>query len=130
MLKSCKYCGRFHDTSIDCGMKPKKIKKRTDADRFRNTKLWQHKREEIRERDLHLCQVCVRNLYNTESEYNFTNLSVHHAVPIESDYDLRLCNDNLITLCSYHHELAESHKIPYEVIKGIIEEQESKQRTI
>lgn len=81
--------------------------------------LWTRKSIEIRERDKYLCQVCLR-----EGVYNFEGLQVHHAVPLEQDYDKRLDNDTLITLCAYHHEMAERKEISKEVIMGIIAEQE------
>ena len=124
MLKSCKYCGHIHDSKYDCGKKPKNRKNITYIDRFRSSWSWREKREQIRNRDKNLCQVCIRNMYGTDRQYNYDNLSVHHAIPIEEDYDLRLDDDNLLTVCAMHHEMAESGEIPYEVIKKIIDEQE------
>ena len=40
MLKSCKYCGRYHDSKYDCGKRPKKIKIRTENSGFRSTAAW------------------------------------------------------------------------------------------
>ena len=37
--------------------------------------------------------------------------SVHHIVPLVEDYEKRLDDDNLITLCSRHHEMAEKGDI-------------------
>jgi 5-methylcytosine-specific restriction endonuclease McrA len=123
MLKSCKYCGRIHDSKYDCGKKPKRIKGNTQADKFRWTKEWQDKRTEIKERDNYLCQVCIRKLYNTTNQYTYDNISVHHAIPLSVNYDKRLDNDNLITVCDYHHEMAEKGIIDYKTIKNIIDEQ-------
>ena len=113
MLKSCKYCGRIHDSQYDCGRKPQPQKRITYIDRFRGSRMWRGKREQIRRRDKNLCQVCIRNLYGTDRQYNYENLSVHHAIPIETDYDKRLDDDNLLTVCGMHHEMAESGEIPY-----------------
>lgn len=126
MLKSCQYCGGVHDAKYDCGKRPSKQKKITYIDRFRGSRKWRDKREDIRDRDKHLCQICIRNLYEPDCQYNYKNLSVHHAVPIETDYDKRLDDDNLLTVCGKHHEMAECGEIPYEVIKAIIEDQEDK----
>lgn len=126
MLKSCKYCGRIHDSKYDCGKKPKWKKERNDKNKFRSTQAWKKKSEEIRERDNYLCQVCIRKLFNTLNQYTYNDLGVHHAVPLEQDFDKRLDNNNLLTICSYHHELAESGKIPLGVILKIIYEQENK----
>lgn len=116
---------RIHDSKFDCGKKPVRKKYGNNKDKFRWTHAWQRKREEIKERDNHLCQVCIRLLYDTRNRYNYSDLEVHHAVPLEEDFDKRLDNDNLITICERHHEMAERNEIPRGVILGIIEEQES-----
>lgn len=126
MLKSCKYCGKIHDSKFDCGKKPVRKKQGNNKDRFRWTQAWQKKREEIKQRDKYLCQVCIRKLYNTLEQYNYEDLQVHHAISLEEDFDKRLDNDNLITLCEDHHEMAERGDIPYKIIQSIIEEQEGK----
>lgn len=130
MLKSCKYCGRIHSDKYKCKQKEKAIQMQksrkcyTDADGFRYTALWQKKRNEIRERDKQVCQVCIRGLYNPDRVYETDNLSVHHIRPIISDWDNRLDNNNLITLCRKHHEMAESGEISQEELLMIAKEQE------
>ena len=64
MLKTCQYCGIVPYNHI-CPHKAKGKKEVTDIDRFRWTKAWQKKREEIKKRDLYLCQICIREIYNT-----------------------------------------------------------------
>lgn len=137
MLITCKYCGRIHDRAYDCGKKPeqKKIWKsqwnnNSEEARFRWTQEWKDKRDEIRARDLNLCQCCIRGLYQygNKRPLNYDGLSVHHAESLTQAWDRRLDNGNLITLCSYHHEMAEAGEIPYAVIKSIIDEQEAKKR--
>lgn len=124
---SCKYCGRIHEKNFDCGKKPKKIyKQRSENDRFRWTKAWKNKREEIKERDKNLCQVCIRNIYQLSGYiYTYDKLEVHHAEKIKDNPELALENSNLITLCEGHHEMAENGTIPLSTIKQIIREQES-----
>lgn len=131
MLRSCKFCGKIHDSKFNCGKKQvhKRIKY-TKADYFRRTRDWTEKAIEIKRRDNYLCQICIRNLYNTFQQYNYDKLSVHHAIPINTDWDKRLDDDNLITVCSMHHEMAENGEIPYDVLKEIIDEQEEKKRYI
>lgn len=124
MLKSCKYCGRIHDGKFDCGKKPVRKKQGNNKDRFRWTQAWQNKREEIKQRDKYLCQVCIRKLYDTYKQYNYGDLEVHHAIPLEEDFDKRLDNDNLITICEHHHEMAERGEIPLDTVLNIIKEQE------
>lgn len=124
VLRSCQYCGRVHDSKYDCGKRPTKIYKRNSAaDRFRYTAVWQQKREEIKERDNYLCQICIRNLFNTKKILNSENISVHHAEKLEENFEKRLDNDNLLTLCEMHHKKADKSMIPFEVIKRIITEQ-------
>lgn len=123
MLKSCSYCGRIHDSKHDCGKKPVCRKIRGKKDVFRSTAEWQRKAKEIKERDNYLCQICVRNMYETNRRLNSENLSVHHAIPLENNFEKRLDNDNLLTVCSKHHEMAESGKIPLQIIQKIIAEQ-------
>ena len=127
MLKSCQYCGRIHDSKYICKQRASKKKQTTEVDKFRWTSKWQKKREEIKKRDLYLCQICIRELYNTVTKYNTKDLNVHHNIPINEDYNKRLDNNNLLTVCSYHHEMCESGKIPREEVQTIIDEQESKQ---
>jgi len=45
---------------------------------------------------------------------------VHHIEPIANAWDKRLEDDNLISLCRYHHELAEKGTIPAKELKSII----------
>ncbi|MDO5346545.1 MAG: HNH endonuclease [Lachnospiraceae bacterium] len=101
--------------------------KYTKADYFRRTQAWTDKAIEIKQRDNYLCQICIRRLYNTLQQYNYDRLSVHHAIPINTDWERKLDNDNLITICQMHHEMAERGDIPYEVIKNIIDQQEAKE---
>ena len=126
MNKSCKYCGGIHPRGYVCKMKPKATKKNTIAVKFRKSIVWQNKAEHIKKRDNYLCQCCIRQIYDIGKKYNYIDLQVHHAIPIMIDYDKRLDDDNLITLCLYHHKLAEIGKITYKQIKNIIDEQESK----
>lgn len=122
MLRSCQYCGKIHDTKHDCGKKPKYISKKVASkmDKFRWTRAWQEKREQIKERDKYMCQICKTGKYHTDKKYNVEGLSVHHIEPLLYNFDKRLDDDNLITLCSYHHELAEKGRIPSNELKELI----------
>lgn len=126
--KSCSYCGGIHDIKHVCDKKPaKNYGKGTYIDKFRWSKSWQRKRREIREdRDRHMCQVCIRELYGTEVRYNYTNIQVHHIVPLAEDYSRRLDDNNLISLCTYHHTMAEHGEISKKELFLIVNEQEDK----
>ena len=127
MLKSCKYCGKIHDYNYICPSKPtkKNYKSNIKLDRFRTSKTWIYKRDSIRDRDKHLCQICIRKTYNTFGrQYNHNNIQIHHIVPLVEDYDKRLDDYNLITLCTYHHDMAEKGIIPKQELIDIVKEQE------
>lgn len=124
MLKSCNYCGGIHDRTYQCPSKPNRKNKVTHVDKFRRLRVWTNKSKQIKQRDRHLCQICIRELYETQIKYNFTNLEVHHIVPIIEDWDKRLEDMNLITLCSFHHKMAEKGQIGKEELLSIVREQE------
>ena len=115
MLKSCKYCGRIHDSKYDCGKKPQRKKQGNEKDKFRWSRQWSEKREQIKERDNYLCQVC-----KVEGRYNYIDLEVHHITPLEEDYERRLDDDNLITLCVTHHKAADKGEISKEYLYKLI----------
>ena len=121
MLKTCSKCGIVQEDHRCPYRKPRFKTKDTRANKFRSTKAWANKSQEIRQRDKYLCVVCRNNLYHTINQFNYDKLEVHHITPIEEDYNKRLDNDNLITLCAYHHKMAECGDIPkeklYELIK-------------
>ena len=119
-LITCSRCGIVQRGHI-CPKKPYRKKERdTQADKFRKSKRWTNKSKEIRTRDRYLCVVCMANLYNTVNQFNFDKLEVHHIIPLNEDYNKRLDNDNLITLCKYHHNLAENGEIPREELRELI----------
>lgn len=132
MLFTCPYCGRIHDKKHDCGKRPARLARHGSRidDReaeFRRTEAWKRKSIRIRERDHYLCQVCLRGLYQFSdgSPLTYDGVSVHHAVPLTQAWDARLSDDNLLTLCSLHHEMAERGEIPLKEIRAIIREQEN-----
>ena len=76
MLKSCKYCGKIHDSKYTCKEKPNKKKEITEADRFRWTSLWHRKREEIKKRDLYLCQIVTVFTHILSEEVPFRSIKI------------------------------------------------------
>lgn len=119
-LKSCLYCGRVHYTNEVCSKKPVKRVNSNNKGDLRNTYRWQTKREEIKDRDNNICQVCIRKDYfNPTGQYKFDNLQVHHIEPYKDNEDLFYDDDNLITLCIYHHERAEDGTISKQYLKRI-----------
>ena len=111
LLKSCKYCGRIHDTKYVCANKPSYYpKSSTEATRVHNSFKWNKTREIVRRRDAYACAYCLK-----EKRINCVDIEVHHIVPINEDNSKEYDLGNLITLCRRHHELAE---------KGLIDKQE------
>ena len=116
MLSSCKYCGRVHDKKIICPPKKKALEKRWASknptlQKFRKSNKWTEKSRRIRERDKYLCLCCLAGIKGTVRQINGTDLSVHHITPLEEDYDQRLDDGNLITVCRMHHEMCERGEI-------------------
>jgi len=113
MLVSCPRCGRIHERGYRC---PRiRAKAETEAANFRRTSAWKRKSLAIRERDNYLCQVCLK-----EGVLEHRGISVHHIVPVAEDGMRALDDDNLITLCEYHHQLAETGKISRDELCGIL----------
>lgn len=120
MLKTCSRCGVV---PIDHICPYKKTYHKSDGstkDRFRRTYRWTNKSKEIRQRDYNLCQICIREKYNTINKYNYNKLEVHHIIPLHEDYSKRLDNNNLITLCAYHHKMADNGDIPREELQSYV----------
>lgn len=106
MLKSCSYCGRLHKIGVSCKQKPRYDGPRTQkTDLFRKTSAWTCMREKILARDGYRCRLC--EMEQEERRYNPGRLSVHHIEPLAQRWDLRLDEDNLLTLCDGHHAQAE-----------------------
>ena len=116
MLKSCKYCMRVHDSKYDCGKKPVRQKEPTQINKFRWSRKWTNKREDIKERDNYLCQVC-----KDENRFTYDDLEVHHITTLEEDYDLRLDDGNLITLCVIHHKASDRGEISKEYLYKLLQ---------
>lgn len=130
MLKVCKYCGRIHDRQFDCGKKPKRFRRKNDSEaiKFRRTEQWTDKSIKIRERDNYMCQCCIRGIGGEERSLNFDGTQVHHIVPVVEDYERRLDDENLITLCDRHHKQAEKGIINRETLVMIVKNQSKKAR--
>lgn len=130
MLKSCKYCGRIHPVGYVCPKKPKRERSAyyddSEAAAFRRKQSWKDMSMTIRERDNHLCQICIRNRYLTSHPLTHVHISVHHITPLTEDMDGALDTANLISLCDLHHELAEEGIIPREELRAIAESQNRK----
>lgn len=119
MYKSCAKCGKIHDINHRCYIGDSFRKKNTKANKFRRTKEWKYKSEEIREDSKYLCSICLDN-----NIYNYEQLEVHHITPLEEDITRGLDNYNLICLCNGHHRQAEVGEIEREYLFKLAEKRE------
>ena len=126
MKKSCRYCNSIHEVGELCPKMPeyrfrpqnrKYYSKtfRTPEDVFRSSYDWKQKRSCILKRDSYLCRVCQNEGLATAGK-----ISVHHIRPLKFRPDLKLDDNNLITLCSRHHEQAENNEISVDTLSGLI----------
>lgn len=120
MKKLCPICGKLHSLGETCKPFVRMTDKLTEQRHFRNSTAWKKKREEIKERDKYLCAYCLR----VDRVITRDNLEVHHIVKISASEEGRLRNDNLITLCRYHHEMAEKNIIDKEELFKLVDEVE------
>jgi 5-methylcytosine-specific restriction endonuclease McrA len=118
MMKSCSRCGRIHPVGYKSYANSRNYYQHDPETRkFRNSQPWRKKAEEIKERDKHLCQICLK-----KNILNYKGLSVHHIIPVNESQALRLENSNLITVCDIHHRECESGKIPRTEQQAIVNE--------
>ena len=85
MKHYCTVCRKIHEGRCKSARNFTGVRN-SEADKFRNSRVWK--------------RICS------------DGLSVHHIIPLAADFDKRLDDDNLITLCRYHHEQAERGTIP------------------
>ncbi len=113
MKHYCSVCHTVHDGRC---VRPMLLvrKRNSEADRFRNRKTWRRKSAAILDRDMYCCRICLR-----AGLMNNRELSVHHIISLAVDFDKRLDEDNLITLCRYHHEQAEKGNISARELRSL-----------
>ena len=121
MLRSCKYCGRIHDSKFDCGKKPKREHDRSRVSyTVHRSNRWTELSRSVRDRDGYCCLVCLSGKFGTLNRITTDGVSVHHIVPIEENPELAYDDTNCITLCHMHHEMAEAGEIPRSELKALI----------
>lgn len=80
-----------------------------DILRFYRSATWHKKSKEIRARDHNECQHCKAKGRVTCGQMQ--RLDVHHKKHLDTHYELRLSDDNLITLCSSCHNAEHPEKL-------------------
>ena len=63
-----------------------------------------------------MCQNCKKN-----GKYIFQKLEVHHIIPISKDWNKRLKNGNLITLCTQCHYMADHEEISISELLSMVD---------
>ena len=106
MKRYCSVCHTVHEGRCAKPVLTDDRKRNSEADRFRNRKVWRRKADSVLERDRYCCRMCLK-----AGVVNNRELSVHHIIPLVSDFGRRLDDSNLITLCRFHHEQAERGRI-------------------
>lgn len=72
------------------------VRKKTDFDEFYNTYKWQKLRI-WKQRENPLCERCLKKGILKRTDV------IHHKIPLEENYDLRLDCENLESLCNSCH---------------------------
>lgn len=114
MKKACSYCGKIHDKSYICDKKPRYVNK---FEKFRSSGGWQRKREQVFTRDMYCCRICMQSFFDRAPNFD---IGVHHIIPLSEDFELRLDDNNLITLCQEHHKRAERGEYSREYLRSLI----------
>lgn len=115
--KFCNRCGKKIEYNKTCPChnynkdKQKYYYNNKEEHKFLNSKIWKNKRSFIIERDGHKCIRC----FEKYGKINAKELQVHH-IKSRRDYpDLRLEDDNLLTLCkTCNLQLGTSNKLDFE----------------
>lgn len=119
-LHACKYCGRVHATTYDCGRRPKRTYQRDETERGRYTAEWTRKAEDIKERSHYLCAACL-----AQDVLTYEGLEVHHIVKLKERPDLLLEDSNLVCLCTRHHKQADRGEIDAKALYELVRQRDS-----
>lgn len=103
MLRACKYCGRAHDSKVDCGQRPKRVKESTEITKLRTCRRWGETRHRVYERDHHLCRLCL-----LQGTFTAESIEAHHIIPLTEAPELAYDDNNIICLCTKHHKAADA----------------------
>lgn len=111
IVVACRKCGKFFnyngkDVCSDCHKASKKeynstsnLRRNIKIKQFRSSKAWQIMREVILARDNYQCRYC-KDLAT----------EVHHIIPLYKNFNKRLDENNLISLCKKCHETVHKHR--------------------
>ena len=118
-LKSCSRCGKIHPRAYKCNIG--RVYQKTDESKLRSRYAWTKKARQIKDDASGLCEVC-----KAQGVYTYNGLEVHHITKLSEDRDGLLEDDNLITLCVYHHKQADAGEIDAEYLRQLVKERGKK----
>lgn len=78
---------------------------------FYSSKRWRKKREYILKRDGYLCQECKKYGRHTEAKI------VHHIIEVEDQPELKMKNNNLVSICASCHNKVHPEKGGHKLFK-------------
>lgn len=117
-LKTCRRCGGIHRKGESCSKKQsQRPTNDTEATKIRSSYAWTKKSAAIKRRDNYLCQACLHEYDGTIDKYNARSLEVHHITKLSEDSSLAYEENNLITLCKFHHVMADNGEIPEDLLR-------------
>ena len=114
-LKSCSKCGKIHPRGVKCeiGRKYQSSQER----KLRSTYMWTKKAKQIKADAMGLCEVC-----RAQGLYTYDGLEVHHITKLKDEPSGLLEDDNLITLCVYHHKQADDGELDADYLRELVKE--------
>lgn len=112
-LKSCSRCGRIHPRNYNCNVG--RVYQKTNESRLRSRYAWTKKAKQIKDDANGLCEVC-----RAQGLYTYEGLEVHHITKLSEDHNGLLDDDNLITLCVYHHKQADAGEIDADYLRELV----------
>lgn len=121
MKKICPTCGKIVDMHHTCNKK-RKYKYDTRSSDIHHSSEWTKKSIQIRARDGGIDQAAINGLdVEHPKPYICQGTEVHHIIPLKERPDLAFDDDNLITLSSHTHKLAEDGIISKAALKRLAE---------
>ena len=117
MYRSCSKCGNIHPYNYKCNVG--KVYRGGEERKLRNTYAWHSKARQIKEKSNYLCAIC-----KDQGIYTYDNLEVHHISKVKDDPSLLLEDYNLITLCAWHHKLADMGEINKNYLLNLVYDRE------
>lgn len=122
ILKTCGYCHKIHNSNIKCGAKRKyyreknsRYNKSQEYQDVIKSNRWKKLSAFIKSLDNHECLICKDcGLISPKV------LEVHHIEKVMNNFEKAFDEQNLITLCIFHHKQAEQGLISKQELLDLI----------